>query len=271
MNDYYVYVYIDPRNYEEFYYGKGKGARKFAHLKDGSDTDKTKRLSAIKSAGLLPIIRVIATGLTQDQALLIEKTLIWKLGKSLTNISQGHFSENFRPHDTLHKYLPGFDFRKEIYYVNVGEGPHRRWNDCRKYGFISAGQDPKWSVPLKSLCDGDCIVAYLKGAGYVGIGIVTSPAIRVADFRYKGKRLDCFPLEAPNMFANADDENYSEYLLAVRWIKTVERDNAFFKPKGGLFTTPLIRASLSNQPKTLDFVERSFQLSISDLMKENES
>ena len=22
MNDFYVYVYIDPRNYEEFYYGK---------------------------------------------------------------------------------------------------------------------------------------------------------------------------------------------------------------------------------------------------------
>ena len=25
--DYYVYVYIDPRNHEEFYYGKGKGSR----------------------------------------------------------------------------------------------------------------------------------------------------------------------------------------------------------------------------------------------------
>lgn len=32
MDDYYVYVYIDPRNYEEFYYGKGKGSRKNAHL-----------------------------------------------------------------------------------------------------------------------------------------------------------------------------------------------------------------------------------------------
>jgi len=24
MSNYYVYVYIDPRNFEEFYYGKGK-------------------------------------------------------------------------------------------------------------------------------------------------------------------------------------------------------------------------------------------------------
>jgi len=28
MADYYVYVYIDPRNLEEFYYGKGQGARR---------------------------------------------------------------------------------------------------------------------------------------------------------------------------------------------------------------------------------------------------
>ena len=33
-NNFYVYVYIDPRNFEEFYYGKGKGCRKQAHLKD---------------------------------------------------------------------------------------------------------------------------------------------------------------------------------------------------------------------------------------------
>ena len=34
--EFYVYVYIDPRNFEEFYYGKGKGNRKVAHLSDDS-------------------------------------------------------------------------------------------------------------------------------------------------------------------------------------------------------------------------------------------
>ena len=28
VSQYYVYVYIDPRNFEEFYFGKGKGSRK---------------------------------------------------------------------------------------------------------------------------------------------------------------------------------------------------------------------------------------------------
>ena len=270
MSDYYVYVYIDPRNFEEFYYGKGRGARKFAHLNDGSDTDKARRLAEIKDAGLAPTIRVIAANLTQDQALLVEKTLIWKLGKNLTNISQGHFSEKFRPHNTFHKNVPGFDFRKEIYYVNVGECQHRHWNDCRNFGFLAAGQGKQWRDPLKTLCEGDCVVAYLKEAGYVGVGMVKSSAVRILDFRHKGKRLDKYRLEAPEMFANADDEDRSEYILGVHWIKTVPKEGAFFKRKSGLFTSQQIRASLSNQPKTIDFIERAFDISIADIMKEDD-
>jgi hypothetical protein len=31
-SNYYVYAYLDPRNYEMLYVGKGKGSRKYAHL-----------------------------------------------------------------------------------------------------------------------------------------------------------------------------------------------------------------------------------------------
>jgi hypothetical protein len=51
-NDYYVYMYIDPRNNQEFYYGKGRGRRKFSHLKGKSNSDKAKRIAAIKKAEL---------------------------------------------------------------------------------------------------------------------------------------------------------------------------------------------------------------------------
>ena len=111
MNNFYVYVYIDPRNLEEFYFGKGKGSRKEAHLSDTSDTEKVRRITAIHKAGLKPIIRVIARDLSEHDALLIEKTLLWKLGRQLTNISSGHYSENFRPHNTLHLELSGFDYQ----------------------------------------------------------------------------------------------------------------------------------------------------------------
>ena len=149
--DYYVYVYIDPRNFEEFYYGKGIGSRKSSHLNDNSDTEKAKRIKVIKAAGLDPIIKVIAKSLTDKEAFLIEKTLIWKLGKNLTNISSGHFDEKFRPHNTFHIDLSGFDFRNGLFYVNVGEGIHRCWDDCRNFGFLSAGQDKKYSDPIRTL------------------------------------------------------------------------------------------------------------------------
>jgi uncharacterized protein len=76
MDDYYVYVYIDPRNFEEFYYGKGKDRRKDAHLTDDSSSEKAKRIAAIRHDGLDPIIRVIARGLTEHDAFLVEKTLL---------------------------------------------------------------------------------------------------------------------------------------------------------------------------------------------------
>ena len=137
--NYYVYVYYDPRNYQMLYVGKGKGSRKNAHrpLKEGSK--KEIRLHEIKKAGIKPLIRVVAANLTADQALLVEKTLIWQAGDILTNKSGGHFAENFRPRNTLHLSLPGFDTTGGVFFANVGHWPHREWDDSRKYGFLAAG------------------------------------------------------------------------------------------------------------------------------------
>jgi hypothetical protein len=82
MNNYYIYVYIDPRNFEEFYYGKGKGSRKDAHLSEDSDSEKSKRIKAIKKEGLEPIIRVIACNLSEHDALLVKKRFF---GSSVSN------------------------------------------------------------------------------------------------------------------------------------------------------------------------------------------
>jgi ribosomal protein L30E len=69
-----------------------------------------------------------------------------------------------------------------FWFVNVGEGLHRNWDDNVKYGYIGAGQGPKYSDPLKKLKEGDPIFAYMKGLGYVGFGIVREPAKMVKDF-----------------------------------------------------------------------------------------
>jgi hypothetical protein len=257
--DYYVYVYIDPRNYEEFYYGKGKGNRKDAHLSDESDSEKAKRIGEIRKAGLKPIIRVIVRDLTETEAFLIEKTLIWKLGRTLTNKSTGHFAEKFRPQNTIYRELQGFDFRNEIYYVNVGEGPHRHWNDCKKYGFMSAGQGKQFSDPLRTLEPGDIIVAYLKRSGFVGIGIVIEKAVKVDDFRYNGKTIKDLKLVEPFIIDNCDNEK-SEYLVKVKWKKVVDRDQAKWKPRPGYFLRNLLKHRYRDNRVQLNFWKRNFRL-----------
>lgn len=264
-NKYYVYVYIDPRNLEEFYYGKGKGNRKRAHLSDSNDSEKTKIIKAINREGLEPIIKVIAKGLTEKEAYLIEKTLIWKLGKNLVNIASGHFADKFRPHNTLHINLNCFDFENGIFYVNVGEGDTRCWEDCKNFGFLAAGQGPKWSNPIRTLNPGDIVVAYLKSKGYVGIGRVLEKAKRALDFKFEKKSLKSQNLKQPNIFKNADTEK-SEYLLKVDWIKSVPANQAKWKQKSGLYASELIRASLEKQIETIKFLEKEFEVCFLELM-----
>lgn len=265
MNNYYVYVYIDPRSYEEFYYGKGKGSRKDAHLAEESDSEKSKRISLITQAGLKPIIRVIAKGLNEHDALLIEKTLLWKLGRQLTNISSGHYADNFRPHDKLHTELSGFDYHCGLYYYNVGDGQHRKWEDQRKYGFISGGQGRRWRDFMLSFLPGDIIAAYLKRKGFVGIARIKDRAKPVREIMIGGKPLLSCNLECTGMGENQESDENCEYVALVEWVQTVDRSTAKFRPK--LYTTPLLRASLDGQPETIKFLEEEFNVNLRELVR----
>lgn len=265
-DNYYVYVYIDPRNFEEFYYGKGTGARSHAHLSDTSDSQKVARIKAIRQEGLEPTIRIIARGLTSEQALMVETALIWKLGKNLTNIASGQFVTRFRPPDTFHKRLARFDFENGIYYVNVGEGATRNWDDSLHHGFMAAGgEDPRWRDQISRLERGDVVIAYLKQHGYVGVGVVTAPAVPYRDYRINGKHLGQVDLVQPNLAHDSDDLDLCEYIVSVDWKAAVERGDAAWQPKSGLYTTTHVRASLDGQPATIDFVEAAFGVDLRQL------
>src|SRR5450759_337895 len=140
--DYYVYCYIDPRNLEVFYFGKGTGNRSKSHLLALGKSEMAARIKQIKAGEQEPNIKVIATNLTQEQAFIVEAALIWKSGKQLVNAISVRFKDKFRPKDTLHKNLVRFDFSRRIHFFNVGElppEPTRSWDDCLKYSFLSAG------------------------------------------------------------------------------------------------------------------------------------
>jgi hypothetical protein len=104
MNDYYVYVYLDPRkpgnynysgltfNHEPFYVGKGKGDRFKAHHYECHSYNQYKwnKIQKIKKLGLEPIILKIVENLTEKEAFFEESITISKIGRSiLTNMSNG--------------------------------------------------------------------------------------------------------------------------------------------------------------------------------------
>ena len=268
--DYYVYMYIDPRNNQEFYYGKGRGKRKFSHLKGTSDTEKTKRIKQIRKEGLDPIIKVIAAGLTEDEALLIETTLLWKLGRFTDNITAGNRSRKFRPQDSLHINIPGFYFNNEIYRFNAGEHkegnkPGRRWEDYYKYNFICAGGGEKYIAHMKILEKGDMVVVYLTGKGFVGIGKIRAKAVPAKDFKVRGKSiLDINTIGSYDR--NVNQPNKCQYIAGLKWIKKLERDKAI-KASGKGFNLRGSLVTMSKNTKMIGFINSRFSADLYALVR----
>lgn len=272
--EWYVYVYYDPRNFQPFYIGKGKGKRLTAHGSDPQDTNKTATIRAIRATGLEPTIRVIANRLTEEQAFLVEKTLLWST-RGLTNMAPGNFKENFRPNNTLHRALPGFDFSNEIYYFNVGHGPHRLWEENVQYGYVSAGQGKQYRDAIRRLHTGDLIVARVNGHGYVGVGRVVAEPVPARSFlvpscaTYKaarGKPLVQFRLKA-DIKDNIDDDLKCEWMAGVEWLITRTRERAHWRARFGLYAPRGVTCgSLGKQPKTLKYIEQVFDLNFEELM-----
>lgn len=144
-----------------------------------------------------------------------------------------------------------------VWFVNVGEGPHRNWKDNIKYGFIGAGQGPKYSRPLKKLTISNRLFAYMKGLGYVGYGEVTKEASMIKDFEVNGKKLLEQPLKAPQSAENSSDPELSEWVVGIKWLKTFERSEPqYFK---NIFANQNIVCKLRDS-QTLEFLENKFEV-----------
>jgi hypothetical protein len=143
------------------------------------------------------------------------------------------------------------------WFVNVGEGDHRNWDDNRKYGYIGAGQGEKYSRPLTHLKVGDKIFAYMKGLGYVGYGEVTKEAVPAKDFIVDsvGKHLLELPLQARRADENRNSPELAEWAVGVKWVKEYSREQA--KTFRGVFANQNIVCKLRD-PKTIDFLRSEF-------------
>ncbi len=93
MNDFYVYIYRDPRkNNEPIYVGKGKGDRSHYHLRYKY---KSNPILQNKLKKIIPIVEIYRNNLSEAQAFKIEKELIQKYGRydlgegTLCNLTDG--------------------------------------------------------------------------------------------------------------------------------------------------------------------------------------
>lgn len=144
-------------------------------------------------------------------------------------------------------------------YSNVTEGPHRCWADCRRYGFLAAGQDRKWSDQLHRLKVGTPVYAYMQGRGYVGLGVVDGTPCMASDHVVAGRnqRLFDLPLVQPGIKTNAGNPDRCEWVVPVRWLRTLAAPDAVAHGRG-YFSSQHVACRLTHLP-TLEYLSRVFQ------------
>jgi hypothetical protein len=145
------------------------------------------------------------------------------------------------------------------YFVNVGDGKHRCWEDNVKYGYIGAGQGPRFARSLQTLRPDDRVFAYLKGRGYVGYGVVIEEAVPITEFIVEatGRSLLEQPLKALLAYENKDNPEMCEWAVRVNWVKTFNWEEA--RTFSGIFANPNVVCKLRH-PETLQFVEQEFEV-----------
>jgi hypothetical protein len=123
------------------------------------------------------------------------------------------------------------------FYVSLGEGEHRSWEDCVRYGFICGGGGRWYSQTLAMLFPGARVFVNIPKTGYVGIGIVKNTVVPVSEFLVSldgvQRPILEMPLKAPGIGDRANDPEMCEYLVRVDWLKTFPRAEAYWEK--GLF------------------------------------
>jgi hypothetical protein len=120
------------------------------------------------------------------------------------------------------------------WFMNTGDSGsnvNRSWEDCKKYGFMTAGGNEEYQRFVRSLRVGNKVFAYLSGYGYVGLGEVIAEAVPQKDFVPSGhsKKLIELPLTAK--LHGFDNPEKCEWCVAIRWRCAVDRERAVLKSR----------------------------------------
>ncbi|MBB3184099.1 hypothetical protein FHR95_001659 [Halomonas fontilapidosi] len=118
------------------------------------------------------------------------------------------------------------------FYTSFGDD--RPWELARRYGFIAGGGAAWYSKTLSMLSEGDRVWVNIPKTGYVGVGEVIGERCRADEYRFDTEEGSKSLLELTSredyfhLYRNeGGDEDDAEYLVPVRWLHTVSRDQAF--------------------------------------------
>ncbi|MBW4488894.1 MAG: DUF91 domain-containing protein [Trichocoleus desertorum ATA4-8-CV12] len=134
------------------------------------------------------------------------------------------------------------------FYISLGEGEHRTWDDCQRYGFISGGQGKWYNQTLKLLFPGARVFVNIPKTGYVGVGTVKESPLPIKDFKVviDSQEIPILnaPLKAINMKENVNNPDLCEYLVRIEWIKTFPKGKAYWEK--GFFAIQHTACRLTN-------------------------
>lgn len=118
------------------------------------------------------------------------------------------------------------------YYVSFGIYENRDWGEAVKFGFISGGGGAWYSNTLAMLSPGARVWVNVPGVGYVGVGEVVEGRVPVEEFLVQDPSsgaqvpISELPLKVAGTTKFREDPDKAEYLVRIRWIKTVPLQQA---------------------------------------------
>lgn len=196
---YYVYIYSDPVTKVPFYVGKGKGNRAFAHLHDGSESDKARKIAEIQARGRQPLIEILVFGLDEKAAYKVEAAAIDLLGlKNLTNKQAGHESSLYGRIEVSeldarfdHGELAESDFLEDAVLVKVNQLYRNGMSDFELYevtrGFWRVDKSKVEGIHLAlAVYDGMVLEAYEIAAWLpAGSGMCAARSVSQAELAHR--------------------------------------------------------------------------------------
>lgn len=132
----------------------------------------------------------------------------------------------------------------------------RHWRHAVQYGYLAAGGGARYSGALKKLEVGAQVVAYQKGRGYVGYGLVSHAARPIHEFPMADGQTLAETLNQPEHNANRSEDDW-EYAVGVQWKKHFDLAEA--KTFRGVFANQNVVCKLSD-PTTERFVREQFEI-----------